>query len=102
MARYLTRNVVLDTAKAQRSWPSSVFPEALHLSSKGRYWLERFARYEPEGDAIFLHPEQAAQWLLYHEYELPADLALCETAARRHLKAVGVYSTAPNWDRPCD
>jgi len=50
--------------------------EMLHLSRKGRYWLERTSQYSEGAHdrAEWISPQEATRWLLLNDSTLPDDL----------------------------
>jgi hypothetical protein len=79
--RYKFGDIVLDTSKAERKW-SDLRPdettedrvwanrETLYLSSKGRYWIERWPN-APDScpSAWVVTDREAAIWLLLNNYD---------------------------------
>lgn len=91
MAKYRIEETIVDTDKAAQSWNeatrwngsnhiskatgSQFEHETLHLSARGRYWIESTSQWQGSTpSARFVSREEAAQWLLMNEHELPDDL----------------------------
>jgi hypothetical protein len=89
--RYKVDGVILDTDKAQQSWSEATEfdgsnhisratgaqwdHEELHLSAKGRFYLESFSqRQGSRPSARLVSDSEAAEWLLLMDYEIPQRL----------------------------
>ena len=97
MTRYMMDDgTIVDTGKAAQTWSeqtrfdgsnhvsvntgSQWIHEALHRSSKGRYYLETWSQYQGSTpSAEWMDPEAAARWLLLNDEPLPEDLAHLES-----------------------
>jgi hypothetical protein len=97
MAKYMIDGVRVDTSKAKDTWSedtrwngnnhisvntgSQWIHETLHLSAKGRYYVETVSAWQGSlPSAEFITPEEAARWLLANGEELPEDLVQYEDA----------------------
>lgn len=91
MSRYNDDGRILDTDKAARSWGETTYwdgsnhisratgsqweHETLYLSRKGNYWVEHVSQWQgstPKGAIV--SKQEAAEWLLKNNYNLPKDL----------------------------
>jgi len=56
--------------------------ERLHISRKGRYWLERTSQYSEgaQDRAEWISPQEATRWLVLNDNALPNDLKEFERA----------------------
>lgn len=93
MSRYrMDDGTIVDTENAKKHWDEATYwdghnrcsvptgsqwdHEALHVSRKGRYYIEHWSQYEGLRPwAEWVSNERAAAWLLQNEHDVPTDLA---------------------------
>ena len=87
--------VILDSDRARESWPeetrwdgnnhvslvtgSQWVHETLHLSAKGRWWVETTSQWQGSTDtARIVTPHEAAAWMVLCGHDLPEELEQAE------------------------